>query len=331
MNNSPTVSVVMSCYNEPLVWIQESIDSILSQTFSDFEFIIINDNPNRKELKEFLNNITQKDHRIKLINNEKNIGLTKSLNLGLRKAKGKYIARMDADDISLPNRFEKQVSYLNQNKQVVILGSWVKSFGSRKNTVKFPENDTDIRKYQIIASPFDHPATMMRKSSILKVGGGYDESIRYAQDQEFWYRLGKVGLFYNIQEVLFKHRYSENQISKKHVIEQQKNVKKIRKYLMEDYFSSLKLSGPSLENINIEDIYLLDSNLDGISLSETEQKMGYAIIQSLLMSQSSYSISNLCKNIILGKVFKWRMSIKQIIKYIIKTIFPEKFITNGIR
>ena len=76
MNNSPTVSVVMSCYNEPLVWIQESIDSILSQTFSDFEFIIINDNPNRKELKDFLNNITQKDHRIKLINNEKNIGLT---------------------------------------------------------------------------------------------------------------------------------------------------------------------------------------------------------------------------------------------------------------
>ena len=113
--NFPIISVIMSVYNEPLDWVQESIDSILQQTFGNFEFIIINDNPNNKELFDFLITNKIKDNRIIIINNDENIGLTKSLNKGLERAKGEYIARMDADDISLPERLEKQINFLNTN------------------------------------------------------------------------------------------------------------------------------------------------------------------------------------------------------------------------
>ena len=101
----------MSIYSEEEEWIRESIDSILNQTFSDFEFIIINDNPNRDKNNSLLTEYTRIDNRIIIITNEENIGLTKSLNKGLEIARGKYIARMDADDISLPTRFEKQVDF----------------------------------------------------------------------------------------------------------------------------------------------------------------------------------------------------------------------------
>ena len=98
------ISVVMSVYNEPVDWIRQSIDSILNQTFRYFEFIIINDNPEGISQKKMLKDFAAKDNRIKIIENEENKGLTKSLNIGISKATGKYIARMDADDISMPDR-----------------------------------------------------------------------------------------------------------------------------------------------------------------------------------------------------------------------------------
>ena len=108
----PKLSVVMSVYNEPTEWITQSIDSILNQTFRDFEFIIINDNPEREENESLLNSYSQKDKRIVVIKNEQNLGLTKSLNIGINEAKGDYIVRMDADDYSFPERFEKQVQFM---------------------------------------------------------------------------------------------------------------------------------------------------------------------------------------------------------------------------
>lgn len=107
---SPLVSVVMAIYNEPVEWMRQAIDSILYQSFKDFEFIIINDNPIRVENKEILDEYSAKDSRVIVVLNEENIGLTKSLNKGLAIASGEYIARMDADDIAMPERLRMQYS-----------------------------------------------------------------------------------------------------------------------------------------------------------------------------------------------------------------------------
>ncbi len=121
MSENPKVSVIMSVYNGDK-YLREAIESILNQTFTDFEFIIVNDGSTDNSL-EIIESYD--DERIKTINNKKNIGLTKSLNKALKFAKGKYIARQDADDVSLPNRFEKQVEYLDSHPEVALVGTSV--------------------------------------------------------------------------------------------------------------------------------------------------------------------------------------------------------------
>lgn len=116
----PMVSVLMSVYGEPLEWLREAVGSILQQTYTDFEFIIVNDNPEREELDGFLRESATGDRRIHIIRNPENIGLTKSLNIGLRECRGRYVARMDADDVSHSTRFEKQVAYMDAHPDVVV-------------------------------------------------------------------------------------------------------------------------------------------------------------------------------------------------------------------
>ena len=107
----------MGVYNEKISWLNESVESILNQTYRNFEFIIIDDNPDNKEIKNYLLNLKQRDERIIIIFNDCNIGLTKSLNKGLEMATGEFVARMDADDISINTRFERQISYLNNHSK----------------------------------------------------------------------------------------------------------------------------------------------------------------------------------------------------------------------
>ncbi len=159
--NNPAVSVLMSVYNEPIEWIQEAIDSIIHQTFTDFEFIIVNDNPKRKELATSLVVNAEKDNRITVISNAENIGLTKSLNIGLKHCKGKYIARMDADDISLPQRFEKQYSYMSFHTEIGVCGTFAEMFGQKNAIWKVPVKHEDCAIFY--ETPFIHPTVFIRK------------------------------------------------------------------------------------------------------------------------------------------------------------------------
>lgn len=208
----PKVSVVMSVYKEPLNWIQESIDSILQQTFIDFEFIIINDNPERKELHAFLELNRIKDNRIIIINNDTNIGLTKSLNKGLACSQGVYVARMDADDIAMSTRFEKQVRLLDLRTDVGVCGSHIHYFGASDSICEYPETDRDM--YWFLKSNMAHPAVMIRKSVLN--GIYYNPQFVVSQDYALWIRLYEEGVvMYNIQEVLLRYRKSAEQISSK--------------------------------------------------------------------------------------------------------------------
>lgn len=207
----PEISVIMSVYKEPLDWIKQSVDSILNQTFRDFEFIIIDDNPEDEKLYQFLLGVADSDCRIRLLKNEENIGLTKSLNIGLSKAEGKYIARMDADDISLPERFQIQYDYMESHIEIGVSGCNVKTFGLCEERWCYPENHEDFQLYY--ESPFAHPTVIIRKYVLLDNNIGYDENYRYAQDYDLWERLYYVTKFSNIQTVLLKYRLSKVQIT----------------------------------------------------------------------------------------------------------------------
>ena len=217
----PKVSVIMSVYKEPIEWMKQAIDSILRQTFKDFEFIIVNDNPSREENNQILSKYIKSDTRVKVITNDTNIGLTKSLNKGIKEANGEYIARMDADDISLSLRFEKQVGYLDNNKDIFACGASAYKIDdyNKEIGVYKVESDSNInRSLMPFKSPLIHPLAMFRriyKGNLVL----FDESYKYSQDYALWssYTLEKIS---NLDEILLKYRITSSQITSFHREEQ---------------------------------------------------------------------------------------------------------------
>ena len=219
------ISVLMSVYKEPVDWIRQSIDSILNQTYTNFEFIIVNDNPDRDENSQLLKDYLHRDERIRIITNEKNIGLTKSLNRGLAIAQGEYVARMDADDISHPNRLEKQIDYLNQNPSIAICGTSaeiIDSHGISVGYIPVFSNDRDIKTLLLVQSAFVHPSVMWRSCNNLL----YDEDFRFSQDYKLWVNCYNLK-FSNIPDRLIKYRVTDQQITSKNRFEQILLSKKI--------------------------------------------------------------------------------------------------------
>ncbi|HII59462.1 TPA: glycosyltransferase family 2 protein [Methanocaldococcus jannaschii] len=207
--DKPLVSVVMATYNEPEKYLKESIESILNQTFKDFEFIIVLDNPNNKKAEEIIKEYQQKDKRIIFIKNERNLGRGASRNKAVNIARGKYIAILDADDIALPKRLEKQFKYMENNRDIDLLFSWVYFIDENGNILKEfkPEKYKfkEIKKYFFKEHLTVHPS-MMVKSKILKKLK-YDEKLIRSQDYDFWIRcIANDYKFDIIEEFLLKYR-----------------------------------------------------------------------------------------------------------------------------
>lgn len=185
------ITVLMSVYNPKREYLIKSVKSILNQTYSDFEFLIIDDN-STEEVNNILLEEKINDKRIRIIRNIKNIGLTKSLNLGLLNAKGKYIARMDDDDISYRERLEVELDFLGKHKKYSAVFTGADIIDSKDNKIGINSrniNDKDIIRYLIYKGNFlVHSTAFFNKESILKIGG-YDENLLYAQDYELWVRL----------------------------------------------------------------------------------------------------------------------------------------------
>lgn len=207
----------MPVYNCEL-YIKEAVESILNQTFIDFEFLIIDDASTDQTLSIIKN---YKDPRIKLIEKPINTGLTNSLNMGLSIAKGKYIARMDGDDISLPERFAKQVAFLDNNTDYVLCGS-IYSILVTNEIINLPENNDVIKLSLLETCCIAHPSVMMRKLILDEYAIEYDLSKETAEDYDMWVRLASKGNFHNLQEVLLKYRVHSTQISQKKSIQQKK-------------------------------------------------------------------------------------------------------------
>ena len=223
----------MSVFNQEK-YLEESIKSILSQTFRDFEFIVVNDACSDRSY-EILKYWADKDSRIKIIANEENIGLTKSLNKAIKEARGEYVARQDADDISLPERLEKQVSFLDKHPEIKILGTFGyiidengKVLGGYRTSVSY----ANIKRDLIKKNPFMHTSVMIKKEIINKVGD-YNEKFNVSQDYELWFRILRVAIGENLPLFLVKKRWHNDMISIKKDKEQIKNTIFFRKQAIE--------------------------------------------------------------------------------------------------
>lgn len=208
------ISVIMSVYNEVPEYLDVAIDSILNQTYTNFEFIILNDGSNDEIVKK-LELAAEKDSRIKLIHNEEQMGLTKSLNKGLAIAKGDFIARMDSDDFSVPTRFERQVAFFENREDVDIIGAGVVSFGSQSifmSPCVATEND-ELRAELFFTSGLCHPSVMIRKSFLDKNGLTYDGNVKKGQDYDMWERCSEFGKLAVMGEVLLFYRIHDKQIT----------------------------------------------------------------------------------------------------------------------
>jgi len=209
----PKVSVIMAVYNG-MPYLKEAVKSILDQTFKDFEFIIIDD-ASTDGTQQYLKIL--KDRRIKIITNKKNLGLASSLNKALKLSKGEYIARMDADDISLPDRFKTQLEFLESHSAISLCGSWADLIDENGKVIgekKYPTAGIEVKKALRWYQPIIHP-TFMAKSKIYKELGGYDKNFDYAEDYEFLVRAMKKYKFANIPEKLLFWRQADNRRSRK--------------------------------------------------------------------------------------------------------------------
>lgn len=208
----PKVSVVMPVYNSTK-YLRESIESILKQTFTDFEFLIINEYGSNDGSADIIKEYEQKDSRVILVQNDKKLGLGNSLNKGFRLAKGKYIARLDADDIAHPTRFEKQIDLMDKNKNVGICGTYQHHFGPDFDWIhKPPATAEQCRSNLLFICDVCHSTLMIRKDILINNNLFYDNNF-FAEDFELWTRAVVITDFVNIPEILGEYRIGEDNIT----------------------------------------------------------------------------------------------------------------------
>ena len=217
MSHRPAISVIMPVYNTAQ-FLREAIDSIINQTFTDFEFIIIDDasTDGSKEISK-----TYTDHRIILIENEINKGYVYGLNYAISIARGKYVARMDSDDISSLARLQVQYDFLENSKNVVMCGTFYELIGSRQ-IVELPVCYEDVKNQILYENAFGHPTVMFSREFFHEHNLNYDSFMVPAEDFNLWSRIAEIGEIRNIPQVLLFYRLHDKQISQTKNLEQLK-------------------------------------------------------------------------------------------------------------
>lgn len=204
--NKPLVSVVMPVFNAEK-FVGQAIESILNQTLTDFEFIIVNDASTDNSL-QIVNSYKKKDNRIRVFNNKKNLHMSKSLNLGIDQTRADFIARMDQDDISVPERLEIQYEFLRSHPNIVIVGNDISLIDVNNAIIgnrTYPTTSDQLKKIMFRYSPFAHPTIMIKKDVYCKIGK-YDGAKYPCEDIDFWFRLGRKYEFASIPIPLLKYR-----------------------------------------------------------------------------------------------------------------------------
>lgn len=283
------VTVLMPVYNGEK-YLAQAMDSILNQIFTDFEFLIIDDGSVDGSM-----DIIRKynDQRIKIVKNEENLGLVDTLNKGLELANSKYIARMDCDDVSLPERLKKQVEYMEAHEDVGICGTWYKIFGdgNKDRVMQLPVEYEALKTSLFFNSYLGHPTVMMRKVFIDKYNLRYDSTHLHAEDYGLWTRCSFLFPIVNIPEVLLHYRISPNSVCQNHQEQQRKTVRNIHK-----------------------------SNLTRLGIQDVDEET-LKVQQYLVYFDSDFSEGNL-----IDKVEAWLQTLKVANK--MTQCYPEPYFSN---
>lgn len=230
-NINPLVSVAIPVHNGEK-YIKESIDSCLNQTYKDVEIIVVDDKSDDRTLEI----LKEYGDRITVLPIEKQNGLGNVINIGIRKSKGKYIARMDADDIMYPTRIEKQVQYLESNSNCVAVGGQIDIIDENSHIVSHREyaiNDMDIKKNRFLFMPFAHPAVMLRKSAVESIGL-YPENMWKVEDVKFFLILSTKGEFHNLQDTVLKYRMTFKTESQSKMLDHFRKTNDIRNWAIKE-------------------------------------------------------------------------------------------------
>lgn len=201
----PKVSVLTPICNTNIQYFREMIESVLNQTFKDFEFIILNDSPDNIELDKIAAEYLRMDPRIRYMKNETNLGISESRNKLFHASNGEYLAILDHDDVCLPRRLQEQVAFLDENPNVGVVGTWVGVMGKGK-PLHFPSDNMDIKRAMKHECVISHSSSMIRKSVMEKNKIQWEVEYSPSEDYMLWARLFPYTLFHNIPKELLKWR-----------------------------------------------------------------------------------------------------------------------------
>lgn len=280
LNNNSLVTVLMPVFNAGR-YIEEAINSILGQTYSDFEFLIIDDGSTDRSM-ELISSF--EDPRIKVLKNDKNKGLIETLNKGLELINTKYVVRTDADDVSLPERLKEQVLFMENNPEVGACGTWFDSILSDGKTVsggRFLTDFEQIRLRHLYQIQIIHGTSILRTSVLDKNGLRFDKSFAHAEDYDFFDRLGNVSKIANVPRVLYKIRHHDGRVSNVHAQTQKDNSNRV-KYRI---FNKIGLDIRASELSMIEE--LMHQNYAHFTADMTERLAG--LLKNIIISDNETS------------------------------------------
>ena len=322
-NKDPKVTVLMSVYNNETT-VAAAIDSILNQTFTDFEFIVIDDCSTDNSLNVIKN---FSDKRIRLIENRSNIGLTKSLNKGLDAAAGIYIARMDSDDISEIFRLEKQVVFMEENKDFILIGSSYRIINKGREIIRevlYNSSPEKIYYDLLFQNMFAHASVIFRLDKARELGG-YNENYRFAQDYDFWCRLASRGKIWVIPDILISWTQDDRNISGTNLSEQQKVSQKV----FNDNFKKLNISEAGLKELqyfhNFYDNHFF--KIPGNKIQKAFNSLKYANLELIKNAPLFYDRKNLISAAydtliyLVASLYKNNINKRQVVKFLIRNLF----------
>ena len=289
------VSIVMPVYNGK-EYIRESIESIINQTYPNWEFIIVNEYGSDDGSKEIIMEYAKKDERIKLIQNTKREGIAASLNIGLKASSGDYIARMDSDDISGTERLEKQVKYLDSNPSIGLCGIQPEFIGTKEIYWELEKNPEQIRNNIFFYTPCVHPTVMFRREIVDKYKILYNEEYKATEDYDFFSRVVGVLDIANIDDKsLFKYRMYENNATNRNNNIGLVIYSKVMKHCFKEYLD-LDFSD---DEINLLDCHISTSELSGDELYEAVVKLDLLLKKILLATKThkEYKIEYMFKTL----------------------------------
>jgi hypothetical protein len=211
-SRAPRVSVVMAVHDGER-YVGAAVDSVLAQQFGDLELIVVDDGSTDRTAQIIRQ---RSDPRVRLIANDRNLGLAPSLNVGLAEAQGEFVARLDADDVAMPHRLARQVAFMEANPQVALLGSWyveMAADGTPGSQVKLPTQHWDLRWHLCLYSPFAHSAVLWRRALVAERVGQYDERLAYSMDLDLWRRIAERLDVANVPESLLYLRAHEHSMT----------------------------------------------------------------------------------------------------------------------